>query len=226
MPDAFRSIWRFEFQVLPVCIALAVVYLPTLVRRVKDIGYAPLYFSVYPLRAINEDLYNLYGWRTLAKSSPDDPEQAARFEREARRFKKRARLSYAIDAAGIPIVAGVVVALFLPRGLLAEFLVVLLVMKIGELAKSVYDFNRYRRGEEGLSLVLGAYIAYVFGLLGFFMTGYLWMRPLIEEGDYLGALDEARSVIFGVVLAPIIIAAVTAYIVTELLPDSDILNGG
>ena len=130
--------------------------------------------------------------------------------------------SYIIDALGIPLGAGAVIAILLSRAEFVDFLVLLLLVKLVELGRSLYEFNRNHRDRQGILLVAASYAVYLVLLVVSVRIGYNWMRPFSDSGDYVEAVDTALSTAFQELLLPAVLTLGIAYFVIERLAATDI----
>lgn len=51
-----EKVWSFEIHLFPVMVGLMLYEVPALLRRLRKVYYVPVYFSVFPFRAINQQL--------------------------------------------------------------------------------------------------------------------------------------------------------------------------
>ena len=56
-----EQLWQYQLQIIPVIIFLGIFESPAFIRRINKTFYVPVYFSVYPLRQINQDLSTYLG---------------------------------------------------------------------------------------------------------------------------------------------------------------------
>lgn len=77
MLNVLSGVWKWSVEPVPLVIALAIYYIPTIYRRRKRLMYTPLYFLVYPLARLNIDFGKYLGDSPFAEFIENDDEAEA-----------------------------------------------------------------------------------------------------------------------------------------------------
>jgi hypothetical protein len=213
-----ETIWAFKIQVLPVLIALLIYEIPALIRRAKKLFYVPIYFSVYPLREINQDLSVYLAEDFFFGEGGELSEDQA--ESLRRKIIFTSVVSASFDAIVTPLVVGFVVALFLAPVLFKQFLVVLIIYKIIAITASIRNFHRHtiatRRNFGLLVLIYACYLGVVYQML---VTSYNWAYPFVLASDWAGLWSSLSGILFGKIIAQGLIfttiVAIFAHYITD-----------
>jgi hypothetical protein len=216
-----ETIWEFKIQVLPVLIAFIIYEIPALIRRMRRFYYVPLYFSVYPLREINQDL-SVYLAEDFfyGEGGELSKEQA---EKLRRKIIFTSVVSASIDAVVTPLVVGFVTAFFLPPLLFKQFLFVLILYKTVAIIASIRNFHRHaiatKRNFGLLILIYACYLGVVYQML---VTSFNWAYPFVLANDWMGLWSSLSGILFGKIIAQGIIFAILVAIFANYIADRKI----
>jgi hypothetical protein len=213
-----EQIWQYKVQIVPVFIFLCVYELPAIVRRMKKTFYVPIYFSVYPLRQINQDL-SIYlgeddfydrGWRL-------NPTEA---ESLRRKIIFTSIVSASIDALAVPLVVGLLAAFVLEKDVFFQFVTMLTIYKIISIVLSLRNARLHildSRWKNGFLAII--YIAYIGIVIEMLRTSYLWAIPFIAVDDWTGLLSSFSTFFFGKTLAQGLVFAFLIAIFSNFIAD-------
>jgi hypothetical protein len=151
--DFLGDIWSWKIQVLPVLLSIFLFEVPAIIRRRKKLFYVPIYFSVFPLRELNQDLSTyLVEDDFLGLGELLTTEQA---ERLRKKIILVSILSMAIGALLTPLIVGFSSAFIMDKDVFVQFITILLMYKVVLLSKSIYQFHLYTVGSTRNILFLG-----------------------------------------------------------------------
>jgi hypothetical protein len=51
-----EEIWNYKIQIIPIILGILIVEFPNWIRKLKKLYYVPIYFSIFPLRELNQEL--------------------------------------------------------------------------------------------------------------------------------------------------------------------------
>ncbi len=213
-----EQLWQYKLQILPVILFMGIFELPAFIRRMKKTFYVPIYFSVYPLRQINQDLSTYLGeddfydegWRL-------DPAQA---EALRRKIIFTSIVSAAIDALAVPLVVGLIAAFVLEKEVFLQFLTVLAIYKVVSITLSLRNSHLHildSKWKSGFLVII--YIAYIGIIVEMLRTSYYWATPFISASEWAGMLSSFSSFIFGKTLAQGIVFAFLVAIFSNFIAD-------
>jgi hypothetical protein len=201
------ELWHYQVQVVPVLLALLLIEIPTYIRRKTQFFYVPIYFPLFPLDQLNQDLaYYLKEDYWIHSDETEEQAEALR-----RRIILRSVGSMALAAVAIPAFAGLVSAFFLDPPILTQFLIVLVLYKLRGIVLAIRDFHTHAHG----TAVNRAYVALIYALyLGLMVhmvrAAYSWARPFSLSGNVWGLLGALSDLFFGKALQGLVLAALTA----------------
>lgn len=216
-----KEIWNYKIQILPLVIGMFIYEVPAYLRRLKKLYYVPMYFSVFPLREINQDLSVYLGDDYFYSRGCDLSEH------EADKLRKRiiftAVLSGSIDAVLIPLLMGFISAFYMSLATFRDFLLLFFIYKGFTVYSSVRDFHYYSIASmrNRITLVL-IYIAYIGVAIEMLKTSYNWAMPYINSGNWSGLWTSLNTFIFGKVLAQGVVFAVLVTIFTNVIADREV----
>jgi hypothetical protein len=215
-----NDIWNWKIQVLPILLSIILFEAPAIIRRWKKILYVPIYFSVFPLRELNQDL-SIY----LVEDDLKSGEQLT--TEQAERLRKKiilvSILSMAIGALLTPLIVGFSSAFFMDKDVFVQFIIILLIYKVMLLSKSIYQFHLHAIGSALNLLLLGiiyfCYLGVVFEVL---RTSFNWTLPYVQGGNWGGMLSDLSALVFGKALIGILILSLFTSIFVSLITDREI----
>jgi hypothetical protein len=216
-----EQIWQYQLQIIPVIIFIGIFELPAFIRRIKKTFYVPIYFSVYPLRQINQDLSTYLGeddfydegWRL-------DPAQA---EALRRKIILTSIVSATIDALIVPLIVGLAAAFVLEKEVFMQFLTVLAFYKVVSITLSLRNSHLHildSKWKNGFLAII--YIAYIGIIVEMLRTSYYWATPFISISDWTGMLSSFSSFVFGKTLAQGLVFAFLVAIFSNFIADREL----
>ncbi|OGW38688.1 MAG: hypothetical protein A2Y97_12285 [Nitrospirae bacterium RBG_13_39_12] len=206
---------------MPVILTLLIYELPAMIRRTKKLFYVPIYFSIYPLREINQNLSIYLGEDYMICAGCDLS------EKEAEKLRKKiiftSIVSASLDALVIPIVIGFIAAFYLPATVFTQFLVALVIYKIITVTNSLRTFHYYSIGSKrNLVFLAFIYIVYIGVAIEMLKTSYSWTKPFVLTGNWSGLWSALTAVVFGKIIAQGFVLAVFVAIFTNYIADREI----
>lgn len=213
-----QQIWQYKLQIIPILLFIGIYELPAFLRRIKKTFYVPIYFSVYPLRQINQDLSTyLAEDYFLCQGCDLNSDQA---ESLRKKIIFTAVVSAVIDAAIVPLVMGLIAAFILDKDLFFQFVIVFVCYKIIAIALSLKESHLHFIESKWKTVTLTLiYIAYLGIVVEMLKTSYLWAEPYISTSDWAAMLNSFSSLIFGKILAQGIVFAGGVSIFTNFVAD-------
>jgi hypothetical protein len=213
-----EQMWQYKIQIVPVLIFLVLFELPAFIRRLKKTFYVPIYFSVYPLRQINQDLSTYLGeddfydegWRL-------DPAQA---EALRRKIIFTSVVSAAIDALAVPLAVGLVAAFLLEQSVFFQFVTVLVIYKAISIIISLRNSHLHILDSKWKNALLAIiYVAYIGIIVEMLRTSYFWALPFVSASDWTGLLSSFSAFVFGETLAQGLVFAFLVAIFSNFIAD-------
>lgn len=218
-----EEIWNFKIQITPIVLAILIVELPNWIRKLKKIYYVPIYFSIFPLRELNEKLSYYLGEDYFIG------EGAELSEIELKKLKKKivvdSIVSALISTILIPAIAGFIFAFIFSKEILIQSLIAIFVYKFVIVSMAVWNFKYHAIATpKNIFFLIIIYIGYIGVFIQMIRTSFNWASPLIEIKDWSGMANGLADLIFTKGIAyGLIFALVTAIIVT-LITDKEIRN--
>jgi len=214
-------IWSARVQIVPVALSVFLFELPAIVRRFKKVFYVPLYFSVFPLREINEDLSaylvedEMYGRGERLS------------EKEAETLRKKIILvsivSLAVSALLTPLIVGFISAFILADEIFVQFLVILLTYKTILITKSIISFHYHTVGSgRNIVLLVFTYICYLGVIFEVLRNTYYWTAPYVASGNWANLASDLSGLIFGKFIVGILLLALLTAVFVSLITDRSI----
>lgn len=216
-----EQIWQYKIQIVPIVLTLFIYELPAIIRRAKKIFYVPIYFSIYPLREINQDLsvylaedYMIYAGCDLS-------------EAEAEKLRKKiiftSIVSVSLDAIVIPLLIGFVAAFYLQVDVFTQFLVALLIYKVFTVIESLRTFHYHSiASKRNMVFLAFIYLSYIGVAIEMLKTSFYWTTPFIAAGNWSGLWSAVTALVFGKVIAQGLLLAVLVGILTRYFADREI----
>jgi len=213
-----EEIWQYKLQIVPVLLFMLLFELPAFLRKLKKTFYVPIYFSIYPLRQINQDLSTYLGeddfydegWRL-------DPAQA---ETLRRKIIFTSVVSATIDALLVPLVVGLVAAFLLEKAAFFQFVTVLAVYKVISISFSLRNSHLHILDSKWKNALLAIiYIAYIGVVIEMLRTSYFWASPFVSASDWAGLLSSFSAFVFGKTLAQGLVFAFLVAIFSNFIAD-------
>ena len=211
-------VWNLEIQIVPVLAAVLLAELPNVLRRRAGLPYAPIYFTVFPLRELNTDLAIYLGedWYTDTShiGSP----------RLRRRILAWSITSVTISAVFIPMLIGFFGAFFLTTRTLHQFLIIFLLYKSQGILRAIRNFPMHAVGTRRNTILLVIIYLFYLGIAVQLITQtFSWTRRFVAVGDWAGlvtALSHFLFWTFGVeyLVLTVLLALFVVYL-TERDPD-------
>lgn len=216
-----EEIWNYKIQIIPVIIAILIVELPNWIRKLKKIYYVPIYFSIFPLRELNEELSYYLGedyFMGIGSELND-----AELKKLKKKIIVESIFSTLISVVLIPAIAGFIFAFIFSTEVLVQSLIAILIYKLIIVSMAVWNFKEHAisSGKNTLLLIV-IYIGYIGVFIQMIRTSFNWASPYIEPKDWSGMASGLADLIFNKGIAQgLILAAVTAIIVA-LFTDKEI----
>lgn len=215
----WQHIWNYQLQIVPVLLFLAIYETPAFLRRLNKTFFVPIYFSVYPLRQINQNLATYLG---------DDiyvGQEVTTDEAEA--FRKRiiavSAVSAIIDTVLVPLMIGLIAAFLLTKAVFYQFIAVLLAYKAVTVSMSLLNSDLHLIEAKWKTPALSAiYLLYLGLILEMSRTSYFWAEPYVESADWAGLWSSFSAFVFAKILAQGIIFAGAVAIFTNFIADRKI----
>ncbi|MEW7984568.1 MAG: hypothetical protein ACH255_21035 [Candidatus Thiodiazotropha sp.] len=213
-----EQIWQYKIQIVPVLIFLMLFEFPAFIRKLKKTFYVPIYFSVYPLRQINQDLSTYLGeddfydegWRL----------DSAQAEALRRKIIFTSVVSAAIDALAVPLLVGLVAAFLLEEAVFVQFVTVLAVYKVISIILSLRNSHLHILNSKWKNTLLAIiYIAYIGIIVEMLRTSYFWAVPFVTTSDWTGMLSSFSAFVFGKTLAQGLVFAFLVAIFSNFIAD-------
>jgi hypothetical protein len=221
MLEMLQDIWSWKIQLLPILLSILLFELPAIIRRWKKLYYVPIYFSIFPLREINQDL-SIYlvedDFIGTGERLTDD---------QAEKLRKKiilvSILSMAIGALLTPLMVGFVSGFYMSKEVFIQYVVILLIYKIVFLSKSIYQFHLYAVGSVKNRIFLGfiyfCYLGVVFEVL---RTSFYWTLPYVHSKEWVNFFSDLSSLVFGKALVGILILSLLTAVFVSLITDREI----
>lgn len=212
-----QELWQYEVQVFPVLICFGIYELPTLLRRLKRTFYVPIYFSVYPLRHINQDLSVYLGEDFAGHGETLDSQKA---EDLRRKIIFISVTSMTIDALAIPLFTGFLVSFFIKPDIFSQFYALLFFYKFTVISFSLKNSRHHFSPDQWkIPLLVFVYISYLGVVLEMLNTSYSWAYPFTTQGDWSGLWTAFSRVIFGQITGQWILLTLFVAIFTNYITD-------
>ncbi|MGB1218290.1 MAG: hypothetical protein ACPG4W_00780 [Flavobacteriales bacterium] len=218
-----EEIWNFKIQIIPIVLAILIVELPNWIRKLKKLYYVPIYFPIFPLRELNEELSYYLGEDYFIG------EGAELSEVELKKLRKKiiieSIISTLISAVLIPSIAGFIFAFVFSKEVLIQSLIFIFIYKLVITSMAVWNFRYHAiASQKNIFLLILIYIGYIGVFIQMIRTSFNWAGPFIEIKNWSGMLNGLADLIFNKGIAQgVILAAVTAVIIT-LFTDKEIRN--
>ena len=212
-----QELWQYEIQVFPVLICFGIYELPTLLRRLKRTFYVPIYFSVYPLRHINQDLSVYLGEDFTGDGETLDSQEA---ESLRRKIMFISVTSMTIDALAIPLFTGFLVSFFIEFDIFCQFYFLLFFYKLFTILASLKNSrHHFSPSQWKIPLLIVIYVFYIGVVLEMLNTSYSWAYPFTTQGDWSGLWEAFSRVIFGQIIGQWIVLALFVTVFTSYVTD-------
>lgn len=215
------KLWNYEIQLVPVVLALLVYELPAMFRRIKKLCYVPIYFSVFPLRAINTTLSNYLG------EGINDYANLSNYERKKLRRKiiSISIWSMGIDSYFVPLIMGIIFSFFLNTNVFYQFIFILLVYKIVTVTISIKNFHwKAIATKKNHFLLVIVYLCYLGVVYEVLKKSYFWSISYISKGNYLGLLFGIKEIIFSRIVPEFIILVLLVSIFSSSITEKKFLD--
>jgi len=216
-----ENIWQFKIQILPVLIFIIMYELPSLLRKLKKTFYVPIYFSIYPLKEINQDL-------SIYLAEDEYSYQGCELtDQDAEKLKKKivfiSIISSVIDVLIIPLAIGFIASFFLTKELFYQFLITLLIYKLITVFLSLKNSHYYFiESKYKLTFLTFIYILYIGTIMEMLRTSYSWAIPFVSTENWSGLWNSFSSIVFGKIVAEGIIFVIFVAIFTNYIADRKI----
>ncbi|MHB9074319.1 MAG: hypothetical protein ACYC6G_12420 [Desulfobaccales bacterium] len=219
--DFLNDIWNWKIQVIPILLSILLFEAPAIIRRWKKLFYVPIYFSVFPLRELNQDLSTyLVEDKDIRLGEQLTTEQA---EKLRKKIILVSIISMVIGALFTPLIVGFSSAFFMGKDVFIQFIFILLIYKVILLSKSMYQFHLYIIGSFRNLLFLGfiyfCYLGVVFEVL---RKSFKWTFPYVQAGNWGGLLSDLSALVFGKALIGILILSLITAIFVSLITNREI----
>jgi hypothetical protein len=219
--DILKEIWNWKIQLLPILLSILLFEAPAIIRRWKKLFYVPIYFSVFPLRELNQDLSTyLVEDDFIGLGERLTTEQA---ERLRKKIILVSILSMTIGALLTPLIVGFSSAFYMSNDVFIQFIVILVSYKVVLLSKSIYQFHLYAvgsvRNRVFLGLIYFCYLGVVFEVL---RTSFFWTVPYVHTGEWSNLLSDLSALVFGKALVGILILSLLTAVFVSLITDREI----
>lgn len=215
------QIWQFKIQLIPVVLTLFIYEVPAMIRRARKLFYVPIYFSIYPLREINQDLSVYLAEDYMICAGCDLTEKQA--EKLRKKIILTSIVSASLDTILIPILIGFIAAFYLPSDVFTQFLVVLVVYKVITVTTSVRNFHYHSIGNRrNIAFLIFIYIVYIGVAIEMLKTSYSWTTPFVLAGNWYGLWSAFTALVFGKIIAQGLVLAVLVAIFTNYIADREI----
>ena len=217
----FEDIWQYKIQVLPVFIFMIIYVLPSLLRRLKKTFYVPIYFSIYPLKEINQNLSTyLAEDYFICHGSELTPKEA---EKLKNKIIFTSIVSSVIDVLMVPLLVGIIASFFLTKELFYQFLVTLFFYKLITILLSLKNSHyHFINSQYKLIFLTFIYIVYLGTIMEMLKKSYSWARPFVSTENWSGLWNSFSSIVFGTIVAEGIIFAILVAIFTNYIADRKI----
>lgn len=212
--NIISEIWNLKLQILPIVISIAIFELPAIIRRWKKLFYVPIYFSVFPLREINEDLSTFL----MEDYFIGLGERITKVQAEKLRKKiiLISIISMLIGALLTPLAVGFASAFYMSKVVFYQFIAILLLYKFVLLSKSIFQFHLHAISSKRNYFLLGLiYICYLGVVFEVLRSSYNWTIPYIQSKQWGNLLSDLSSLVFGkAIIGILILSLITALFVT------------
>ncbi|MCJ8165254.1 hypothetical protein MKJ04_10400 [Pontibacter sp. E15-1] len=208
-----EEIWNYKVQITPIVIAILIIELPNWIRKLKKLYYVPIYFSIFPLRELNEELSFYLGEDYFLGIGSDLND--AELKRLKRKIIIESIFSTLISAVLIPAIAGFIFAFVFSNEVLLQSLVAIFIYKLIIVIMAIWNFRNHAiASRKNILLLITIYVGYIGVFFQMIRTSYNWAIPYIENKDWSGMANGLADLIFNKGIAQgLILAAVTAIIV-------------
>ena len=211
-----ENIWEFKVQILPALIFLLLYEFPSLIRKLKKTFYTPIYFSIFPLKEINQDLSQYLAKDDYLYQSTKLTSHAV--EKLRKKIVFVSIISSIIDILVVPLFMGVFTSFFLSKKLFFQFLIILLIYKSITVFLSLKDSHYYFISSKYKLILLSfIYILYLGIITEMLKTSYSWAIPFVSTEDWFGLWSSFSSIIFGKIFAEGLIFAIFGAVVTNYM---------
>jgi|GEM_PF-2913784 len=218
------KLWNYQIQIIPVILGLLIYEFPAFIRKLRKLYYVPVYFSIFPLRAINSQLANYLGDGLSALPDLSNVEK----EKLRKKIIFISIVSMFIDACLIPLIMGAIFSTFFRPEIFRQFLLIFVIIKIITILLSLKNFHLYssdnigtKRNHIRLIIVYICYLGVVYELL---RKSYFWAFPYISKGNYLGLLIGIKEIIFSHIIPMILILNLIVYFFTKSITDRKFID--
>ncbi|MFH1008955.1 MAG: hypothetical protein V1800_15890 [Candidatus Latescibacterota bacterium] len=219
--DILNDIWNWKIQILPILLSILLFEAPAIIRRWKKLFYVPIYFSVFPLRELNQDLstylveddYGGLGERLTTE--------------QAESLRKKIILisivSMAIGALLTPLIVGFSSAYFMSRDVFIQFIIILLMYRVFLLSKSIYHFHLHAVGSTRNRILLGfVYLCYLGVVFEVLRTSYNWTFSYVQAGKWSDLFSDLSALVFGKALIGVLVLSLLTAVFVSLITDREI----
>jgi hypothetical protein len=216
-----EEIWNYKLQIIPIILAILMVELPNWIRKLKKLYYVPIYFSIFPLRELNEELSYYLGEDYFIGLGSELNES------ELKKLKKKiiidSIISTLISAVLIPTIAGFIFAFIFSKEVLLQSLISIFIYKLVIVSMAVWNFKYHALAKtKNILLLIIIYIGYIGVFIQMIRTSFNWATPYINNNNWTGMANGLAELIFNKGIAQgLILAAVTAIIIA-LFTDKEI----
>lgn len=211
-----------QVEIIPFLVAIFLIQLPTYIRRYFDVWYGPVYFSVFPLASLNENLGEYFAEEffvgNLENLNSDELEKNIR--------KKAILLGVkSLIAATVisPLICAFICAFFLRPEDVIWVLTAAILMKIPGFLKSISDFKVHAiANRKNLFLLSLIYFIYCGVYWVAFQSSYEWAQPFIIAEKYFDMFKALGDLLFKQLIWQSIIVAVPVAIIMNLILEKDV----
>lgn len=218
MINVLQEAWRYQIELIPVLVALAIFELPRLVyKSLWPQHYVPVYLAVFPFNKLNQSISDYLG-EDFIGSAPDLTGAQARSLR--RRVAIAGVLTAFVGGVLIPGLTGFLGAFYLQPKSMVGFMAILAVLKIGVSSKAIRRFGYYSVGSPDRKIYLALFYFVYWGLvLWVVWVVYSWVRPFVLAGDWLNLLQILLNLFFGEIILKFGLLALLSWFLVYQLTD-------
>jgi hypothetical protein len=213
-----NQIWSAQIQIVPILLTILAFEIVAIFRRFKKLYYVPIYFSVFPLSEINEDLSTYLAEDYFFGHGKEISRESAELIRK--RIIVVSLVSMAIGALLTPLVVGFISAFYMPKEVFFQFLSIFILYKSIRLLKSILDFHSHSIGSRRNLFLLGSvYVCYLGVVFEVLRKTYYWAAPYVKSEKWVDMLSDLSNLVFGQFVIGVVLLALLTTVFVNLIAD-------
>jgi hypothetical protein len=219
--NMLSELWSWKIQILPILLTVLLFESPAIIRRWKKLFYVPIYFSVFPLKELNQDLATyLIEDDMIGLGERLTPDQV---EKLRKKIIVLSVVSMTIGALFAPLLTGFISAFYMTKEIFIQFMVIFILYKAIFLVKSIVQFHHHAIGTVRNRVILSAiYVSYLGVIFEIMRSTFNWTAPYVQSGSWSNLFSDLSTLIFGKAILGILILGLLTAVFVSWITDREL----